>query len=298
MHKSIKLGLYSLLAFVSWHYISLFCKAQTDGFSVARVQSDLPYDSKWEVAPPSDSLKEEMKHILSQPFHYLGRGGQCFAFVSEDQQYVIKFFKHRFYKPYEILLQLPLPRSLDQIRKRKMDKILFKIDRDCTSYKIAYEEIPQETGLVYLHLHPKEGFEQSVSIIDKLGITHTLSLNKMAFILQKRAEPVPLHLKRLMEAGDKMASRKAIHAILETIISCSHKGIMDDDPGLHRNFGFIEDKPMFIDVGRFKRETAALSQQDLKKITMRFRSFLKSKYPELVTTLDEEIDAIQTDKNI
>ncbi len=260
---------------------------------MARVQSDLAIDAKWEVAPPSPELQQEMKQILSQPFYYLGRGGQCFAFASEDQHYVIKFFKHRFYKPYKIFLNLPLPHSLNQIRKRKMDKILYKMDRDCLSYKIAYEEIPEETGLVYLHLHPKENFEQSVSIIDKLGIAHTLSLNNMAFILQKKAEPIPVYLKRLHKRHDEITAKKAIHSIVETIVSCAGKGIFDDDPGIHRNFGFVADKPMFIDVGRFKRCDDPAYEHDLRIVTSRFRSFLESNYPYLVTTLDEEIDATQ-----
>lgn len=284
-----KKAIYCLLAIVAWHSIARFCKAQTDGFSVAKVQSDRPYADKWRVAEPPLEEQQKIVKILSQPFHYLGGGGQCFAFASEDGQYVIKFFKHRFYKLDEILLQLPLPHHrLDQMRKKRIHRIASKIERDCSSYKLAYEEIPEETGLIYLHLHPKEGFNQSVTIVDKLGITHLLSLNSMAFILQKRAEPIDLYLKRLMEAGEAITASQAIHKVVETIAACAKKEIVDDDPAIYRNFGFIADQPMFIDVGRFQKKR----EIDLKKVMSRFRLFLEERHPQLVVALDEELDAI------
>lgn len=56
-------------------------------FSICHIYSDLPYKKSWEVKAP---LSEE---IVQQPFFYLGRGHQTYAFVSQDNRYVMKFYR-------------------------------------------------------------------------------------------------------------------------------------------------------------------------------------------------------------
>jgi len=94
------------------YWIAGFCHKKTDGFSVARIHSTLPWNPAWETAPLPGEEQHELEQALSQKFHYLGCGGQCFAFSSEDERYVIKFFKHRIRNPYSLLLHLPLPKVL------------------------------------------------------------------------------------------------------------------------------------------------------------------------------------------
>ncbi len=285
--------LYVVVGYSLWHYTALFCKSQTAGFSVARVQTPLPYDPRWECAPPSPALQQEVQQILTQPFRYLGRGGQCFAFISSDGRYVIKFFKHRLYFPYNLLFHIPLPLWLNPFRNERFNKILSKIDRDVTSYKIAYEKIPGETGLLYLHLYPHEGFNPQVTITDMLGIHHTLQLGQTAFILQRRAIPLTTYFK---QCPSRQARERAMRSVLKTLATCAKKGILDDDPGIHRNMGFILDRPIFIDVGRLKTDSSyadpAIYHQELHRTFIRFRSFLKSKYPELTPPLNETIDTL------
>jgi hypothetical protein len=82
------------------------------------------------------------------------------------------------------------------------------------------------------------------------------------------------------------------------IIRRCKKGVFDEDPKIHRNFGFLGEKPIFIDVGRFVRDDSrkdpAVYNTDIQMITKRFRHWLEEDYPELVTTLDEELHALQT----
>ena len=76
---------------------------KVDGFSVALIHSGLTFNPAWETAPASP----ELDPIFSQKFHYLGCGGQSFAFVSDDGQYVIKFFKFRLFRqPYHFFLTM------------------------------------------------------------------------------------------------------------------------------------------------------------------------------------------------
>lgn len=72
-------------------------------------------------------------------------------------------------------------------------------------------------------------------------------------------------------------------------------GIFDEDPRLHKNVGVVGDQPIFIDVGRFKRDERrkqpAIYQRDLVEITARLRSWLAVEKPELIECLDNLVTA-------
>jgi hypothetical protein len=278
-----------LVAAIIW--VPPFCLDQTDGFTVARIHSDLPYDPSWDVAPLKANEKEHLHHVLSQPFHYLGCGGQCFAFASADDRYVIKFFKHRFRKPCTLLLTQSLPEPFETTRLRKLNKASTKLKRDFTSYKIAYEELKEETGLVYIHLNKSRDLKETITITDKLGIAHQLQLDSVEFVLQKKADLVHLHIEELMEKGELEKAKASLKSLMHLIISRCQKGIFDEDAKIHRNFGFIEDQAIFIDVGRFTRDPNRKDPQvykaDLAHITKGLKTWLNEHYPILVSSLDE-----------
>ena len=278
--------------------LSSFCNAQTDGFSVARIHSDLNYNPEWETAPLSSEQKTELRNILDQKFSYLGFGGQCFAFASDDGKYVIKFFKHKIRKPYSYILNRQLPEPFEKKRLKKLGKAQFKLNRDFNSYKIAYEDLHDETGLVYIHLNKGKELNQSVTIRDKLGIEHQIALDDIEFIVQKRAQLAYAYIEELMDRGDTAAAKDALHALLKVIVSRCQKGVFDEDARIHRNFGFIDNRPIFIDVGRFRRDPErmnhAVYKKDLQDITGRFRDWLEEAHPILVPILDEEIYEFQS----
>ena len=57
----------------------------TNGFSVSRLHGWTQSSGK------GFGGTKKAESIIAQDFHYLGRGRQAFAFVSDDGQYVIKF---------------------------------------------------------------------------------------------------------------------------------------------------------------------------------------------------------------
>ncbi len=283
---------------VAYYFVGPFCDRQTDGFSVARIHSELPYNPAWETPPPTDEIQKELDAALSQKFHYLACGGQCFAFSSEDGNYVIKFFKHRIRKPYSYLLYAKLPGIFGEMQKRKLDRALVKLTRDFTSYKIAYEDLLEETALIYLHLNKGTHLNRTVTIVDKIGIAHQISLDGIEFIVQKKAQLVYPHIADLMKAGKTADVRQSFRAVLNVIVSRCKKGVFDEDPKIHRNLGFLGDKPIFIDTGRFIRDSnrkdPAIYKNDLAVIIKSFRKWLTDTRPELVGILDEEIREFQT----
>src|ERR1700722_307569 len=271
-----------------------FCEKKTDGFSVAFIHSDLKYDPTWETTFPSKEAHAELETVFAQKFWYLGCGGQSFVFASEDGNYVIKFFKNRkFRKPYSYLLRLPLPGNLDLYRLNKLRKALFKLKRDFTSYRLAYEELREETGLIYLHLNKGTQLYRSIQIVDKLGITHQIDLDNIEFLVQRRAKLLFPHIDQLMEQGNITGAQQTLHAVVEALAGRCKKGIFDEDPRLPNNLGILGQRAMFIDIGRFvpdpTRIHPSVYANDVKTITSkRLRPWLEQSHPELVSYLDEE----------
>ena len=292
LRKSVSSWLFTIatwgLYILAWNAVSHFCKKQTGGFSVLKVQSDLLDYDRWKTPIPSAQISELVSQILSQPFHYMEQGGQCFAFLSDDGKYVLKLAKKRSYAFYRRLASLPLPSFAHNICVKKRDKAAEKIDRDCQSYQIAYDELSDLTGIIYSHLSPLPHERYLTTIVDKIGISHTLDLNSCTFLLQKKGEPIASYLTSLEKVGDLNGCRNALRGVLYALHTCVCRGIFDEDPGIHRNFGFAGEEPLFIDVGRFIR-TEINPFPPFEKTVERFKLFLIKQHPQLLPLFDEEL---------
>jgi hypothetical protein len=237
------------LFIVSFYLISLFCEKETDGFSIRRINSapPLPFINQGEALPAQT--------ILNQRFHYLARGGQMFVFVSEDQKYVLKFFKN---SPNPLV-------PLKKYHSKKMGKLI----RDIGGYLLAFERVPEESGLIYLKLDNKALFDQTVTLVDKLGISHKLSLQNTLFVIQKKGEPLNSYLQH---SHDVQAVFNAMKDLIK--IRRNHH-IEDTDSHLSQNIGFIDGKLCFLDPGKFI--DAPVQQAEYPE---KFVTWVKIHYPE------------------
>ncbi len=292
MYKQL---LFLALFFLSIPLVSHFCKNQTDGFTCLSLTSSLENELMLQEPPLSSEQRREQEIILSQPFHYLARGGQSFVFLSQDGKYVLKFFRDRFAPTW--LLELPLPAALENAVLKKKDLRLKKLKRDLSSYLLAFDELKEETGLLFMHIKPEEKRELSVSVIDKLGILHTLDLNRYIFLVQKRATPLYPYIEEKMAQNDLEGAKKALTQMVEIFIQRCKKGIFDEDPRLHKNLGFIAGKAIFIDGGRFKKDLARkrpeIYKQDLLSTTSRLKVWLEQKYPVLGPYLERLMEDVE-----
>lgn len=281
--KLIKLILLALAIY----YVPRFCYEKTEGFAFTKIHSNIPYSPKWDVACG------ELPRVFEQRFTYLAAGGQAYAFASEDGQYVLKVFKHHLRRIPLWLRFLPLPRSLDEKREIQKQKRGGKLHRDFTSYKLAYEQLPEETGLLFVHLNKTNHLHQKARLVDKIGIEHSLDLDRVDFALQKRAQLAMPYLKKLIKKGEIEKAARAIDSICDLIVHRCQKGIYDEDPRIHRNVGFVDDKAILIDVGRLKIDPARvdpkIQQHDLAKITYRLGEYLKGVSPTLHQHLEAKI---------
>ncbi|MBS0630159.1 MAG: hypothetical protein JSS30_08080 [Verrucomicrobia bacterium] len=250
------------------------CQSQTDGFSRLKVDADLPYEVGWEAV-----------EIPDQPFTYFGCGAQTFAFVSEDGQYVLKFYRHHRTRHPLAFLAPWIPRLQQTVAKRQA-----KREKDFASYRIAYEKLRQETGLLGIHLGKTDQIHKKVKIYDKLGIEHTIDLDNMTFLLQKKAAPFYATLEEWIDGGYEDKAKQAVHELIALLQTRAQKGIFDKDPDLRTNFGFLDGHPIQFDIGRFKNEPERIDDDELLRITNSLRQWLNEKAPHLVDYLEVELN--------
>jgi hypothetical protein len=263
-----------------------FCHKQTGGFQLHKI---LSLQGMGSAPAPS----EEIRAVFSQPFYFLGHGGQCYAFESEDGQTVLKFFKQHHIRFWKFLHRLVLPSFLRPYQDKLLSKTRHQSSSLIESCQISYSEFKEQTGLLYLHLHQTQGLPSSLTIVDKLGIAHQIDLNTVDFALQKKAELVRPKLKKLIKENDLTAAKQCLFSLLTLIAERSQKGIIDRDPNIRRNMGFVGTQAIEIDLGSYSRgEPAALQnmKDELLFKTKKLKQWLDRKSPELSEYLVEAID--------
>ena len=273
--------------------LGYFCLRQTRGFALYKICSALKYNPMWALPPLTQKEQQLLKNILDQPYYFLDKGAQAYVFLSADKKYVIKFFKiHSITPPPWLnILQLPL-----HLQPRKIEKILQKketLTKTFTSYKITYEELKEQTGLVFLHLNKSDFLHQRLTIFDNLGIAHHLDLDQMEFLVQKRADPFFPFLEKQIEQHGYQAAKKSISDLIAFLVMRNQKEIFDKDPDLTTNFGFLQGKLIQIDVGRFRkdplRNQPSVYRSEIIAITDLFNKWLKEHHPLLSDHLEHEI---------
>jgi hypothetical protein len=192
--------------------------------------------------------------ILDQSFTFLGEGSQTYAFVSEDGAYVLKLFKAKHKKPFKLSRFFKnLTRGKKEL-EQKREKWKWKFQNTCRRYKMALVDLKEETGLIYLHFQqsPTPLYVECVA-----GKPLFLNLSNYPFILQKRAILAPEYCRAHPSEG-KEALRLFFKERLE-------KGYSDPRQSLSINYGFLDGKPIQIDVGKIEPFDGD-KEQELAKI--------------------------------
>jgi hypothetical protein len=255
------------------------CKKATDGFALEWIKYPLKDISTTAIDP-------EIGKILRQPFHYLGRGGQCFAFLSDDGQFVLKVFKqHHLRLP--ALVQSLVPKSIAEHFKRKEQQFL-------TSCHIASTDFAEETGVVFSQTtHCLSSLPSHILLNDPLCIAHEVPLAKLPFVLQKKAILVDVHLEKLMKQGRIEEAKLAIDQLIALVKKRCEKGIADNDPVLNRNFGFIEGRAVEIDIGSYSYDSLLKMPEHMHRELFfelhHFHDHLYKRFPELAAHVEKAL---------
>lgn len=273
--------------------VQQFCRSQTEGFSLSKIHSDYPASPQWEIECPQEKLKQAQQ-ILNQPYYYLGSGVQCYAFESEDKQYVLKLFKHYHMWPDNGLLRiLPVPPFLKQWCQKVVQKREERMQHLFQSAKIAFESLEEQTGTLFVHLNPTNQQFPVINIHDKLRIQHRIALDSTPFVLQKKAGLLFPKMKQYLYEQNEQKALAIINQLLDIIDSRSQKGIRNSDPILRRNVGVIDDHLIEIDIGSFSYDPYMYLEKEMHRElffeTLELKDWLNKHAPQLVTHVEEQI---------
>ena len=212
-----------------------------DGFTERRIHGL----KNW-ITPDWD---EEVELALDQPFYYLGRGRQCFAFASKDGKYVLKLPRTDIYKTPFWARVLPVKAYREQLEAKNLCRQNFVLG----SFDISIHELRNQTGLLAVHLGQSFPQGKKIILVDKLGIKHSLRREKTPFVLQYKKPILMNEFSLARKNGDTQKAEKILDAMLDVIVERAEKGILNRDRSFLRNYGFDGEKGYQIDVGSFYR---------------------------------------------
>ncbi len=271
--------------------VARFCHHATQGFRLSKVRSNLIESEKIYDAESSD--REFAHKLFHQKFHYLGRGLQSFVFESEDGNYVLKLFNNRYQRKihfFSILSHLPFIRSWALLRAEYYQG---KLTKTFKSYKIAFEDMKDKTGLLYTHLERTSNLPTRATIVDRLNICHEINPNNMGFLVQKKATLVYPALKEYLSHQNIEGAKHALSSLVDLFFWKWRSGIDDNDPLIRTNYGFIGEEAIQIDVGPLSKPTTfpdiEEKRAEIEKITTSLKFWLNENAPELIPFLDQEL---------
>ncbi|MBS0620489.1 MAG: hypothetical protein JSS61_03410 [Verrucomicrobia bacterium] len=224
---------------------------------------------------------DEVRALLMQPFWLFDAGGDCYVFLSDEGSHVLKVFKHHKMREHA---------WYDRFFPELATKRHARLKHLFSSAEIAYTQFKEETGLCFLQLGKSDHFHTQIELIDKKGKSHFIDPNTLDFALQKRAKLVYPHLESLK---DVETAKRCIDSLLQLMLTRSAKGIGDRDPILSRNFGFIEERAVEIDIGSFVLEDSLRDPLIAKHLLVaeaaRLSSWLKKHIPALRPHLEDRL---------
>ncbi len=221
---------------------------KTDGFSVSSIQFEIPSREEWETKLLTSQEQVQLQNILQMKFTYLSKGARSYAFISENGEYVLKFFKFRYLTPHWTVRYLPAIPPFEYFRQKKINKV--SLDTVLSGYSIAYNYDPDNTGLIYIHLNHTNDAYPSITVLDKEGRSHIVDLDHTRFIVQKRAQELSDILETHLREGNIIQAKQILLQTIDLYVSHYNKGIYDLGTGLIRNNGFIGKQPIHFDVGK------------------------------------------------
>jgi hypothetical protein len=242
MNRKVKLSFLALIILVAALYFFLSLKKAP--LLPAIISSTLPPNPQWAIPEPTPDQNRKIHGILSQKFTVLGEGKQAVALESEDKKYVLKLFK----------MDSLLPAWSDQLCPYFALKQLKKMNALFTGYKNGYQDLREETGLVWIHLAKTDSLHQSITVFDLDKREFHLDADTTEFVIQEKAELVFDRLGRLLREGKMDEMEQAIVSLYTFIQYREAKGYMDRDVGVAYNYGFVGSRPIQVDLGRlYKR---------------------------------------------
>ncbi len=251
------------------------------GFRLHKIQSDLTYNPDWDTGPESPEELAALQSLLEQKFTYIGKGAQCYAFLSDDGKHVLKLFKHHHMRVPGWIQMLPLGEYKEKKARRKRAHL----ENTFNSYLLSYRELKEETGLEYIHLNKSKHLQREVTIVLPSGAEQVLNIDDYEFMIQAKAELILPLISEHLAAGRRKEAERGVDAFYELVVRLARKGAVDKDAAFAQNYGLLRDHPINIDVGQFglseRHKSGEGFREAVMEATRRLSAWFKTREPEI-----------------
>jgi hypothetical protein len=272
---------FAFLGFIDW---------RKDGFYLSKISSDKEVLCEKQCLYLSQEEKLQLDKILDQKFFYLSKGRQSFVFLSEDGEYVIKFFNKHHYLFPKWLKRLHLPAFLEEWKARKIHNRKKRKHTTFYSYQLAFQKLKEQTGLVYIHFQKEPIFSKPLEIEDRTHKSFLVNLNALEFVIQKKVILLTEEIRNFQKEKNIFAVEKLLSQFLENIYQRCEKKIVDQDLDAPINYGTMEGNVMVFDAGRFSQHSEGFFSQEMRKSVESFRVWLEKNAKEHVRFFDEHVE--------
>ncbi len=253
-------------------------------FNPKLIESHFLPKKEWDVKITSDHNR--FFYVVSQQtLRWLGRGMQAVVFETQDEKYVVKFFQLGRLKEDDSHGVIKSIVSGDS--KEKRQERLTHREEIFSSSKMCFEELQDETGIVYVHLNRTKDKIHGVKLVDKNGQSHRIRGDNASFVVQRKAQLLVPTIIAHMESGCLDLAKARIDQILDLLLSMAKKGFVDGDDALIRNnnLGLTENRAIYIDTGHlFRAHNLDVAERMRYEFQIRLdplEKWLNVMYPEL-----------------
>jgi hypothetical protein len=252
-------------------------------YRLSKSNIELPFHSEWEISL-SQEKKSEINSILSQKFTYLGKGFQSYAFLSNDGNYVLKLFRldHCKLKQGGLLLDFLKQKVGKKVRFTK--EPYSRAEGIFKASKITFDLLPEETGLIFVHLNPRPSDWPILNVRDYLGFTHLVDPSTTRFVLQKKAVKMFPALYRALRE-DRKSFYRMIASFSSLLDVFEIRGVGVEDAKMPSNFGFLGEQAIQIDFAS-NSDRAEDAPQQMRNFRSKLCSWLQKNAPDAVQFLE------------
>lgn len=248
------------------------------GFDPANITQNLPFNERWEV---KETVGPQAP-IFNLGYSYLAQGKQAFAFESEDKQYVIKFLKTKRVRDKKwfcywqnwFKFSTPLPIIKHFTRRNELAGL-------CSRFVLAFNELPQETALIYVHMNRTNGLFKPLAVVDEKGKRHEIELDQVPFVVQRKVQLAPDRIQQLLFKNDLEGATQAIRALKDLFAARTAKGFTDERQVFSKNYGFIDGQAVQIDIGKITKIDPSQYSEEFSRICLNLNQWIGRHYEEL-----------------
>lgn len=264
--------------------IGLFFAKSSLSFSLDEIRPKRAFSFQYSKTASKEEL-QKLQGIFSQPFYHLIEGERCYVFLSQDKEYVIKFFKMKKLTPKYWLNYIPFP-WLEKLRMYKVRGRERARHETFGGFKAAFEEFRYQTDLLFMHLFCTDWLKTKLEVIDREGRSHQIPLDTVPFILKKKAFLIPEYINEFVSQGKNKEAVTSLLLLLDLIRDFTQRGLVNENDSIIEDYGFIADKAVCINSGYIlpheEMKSPANTLYEVFRASQFFEDWLKENQPGLL----------------